>query len=681
MRIFSFSVFLLSLSLAFSCSRNPSTVPPLVDIPSGEFLMGSGRGGYFQDEAPVHKVTISRSFRMGVTPVTNAQFELFMPSHKDLRGSEWGLSTGDDEAVVCVSYEDALAYCRWLSRKTGRKFRLPTEAEWEYACRAGSVTPFNTGESLPMEMQLNQKTERDLVKVSLEVGRHSPNAFGLHDMHSLVEEWCLDWYGPYSGKDETDPAGPLDGEYRVTRGGSHNTPSDYLTSSAREAAIPSDSHSQIGFRIVEAPSPKRSSFSKPVPGSKGMGNTAALAQWRKAEGPLFMEPVPFVVPPLDSGTPFYSHNHQPAVTWCDNGDLLAIWFSTDAESGREMVVLSSRLPYGFECWTPSELFFKVPSRNMTGSSLLHLPDGRLLHVNGVSNSGDWQNLALSSRISTDGGFSWSSPVLSSPLHRRRHQVISGPIVLSDGTIAQMCDAGAGSNDGAAIQLSGDSGMSFYDPWDGSPLPVLGDGISIEDGGKGTTVAGIHAGIVELANGDLLCFGRGNPIVAKDGPYKGRRRMPMSLSHDRGKSWEYSASPFPPIDGGQRLVLLRLREGPLMLASFSEHPERTPEPEKDFTAETPSGEKVIHGIFVALSYDEGKSWPIRRLLSDGSGRTFDGGAWTGEFVMDSQHSEPKGYFAGVQTPDGVIHLLSSRLHYRFNLEWIENGFPASSEPSL
>ena len=78
-----------------------------------------------------------------------------------------------------------------------------------------------------------------------------------------------------------------------------------------------------------------------------------------------------------------------------------------------------------------------------------------------------------------------------------------------------------------------------------------------------------------------------------------------------------------------------------------------------------------GMFAALSYDEGETWPVRKLLTDGSGRTYDGGAWTGSFTMDPGHAEPKGYLACTQTPDGVIHLLSSRLHYRFNLAWLEN----------
>ena len=156
---------------------------------------------------------------------------------------------------------------------------------------------------------------------------------------------------------------------------------------------------------------------------------------------------------------------------------------------------------------------------------------------------------------------------------------------------------------------------------------------------GATIPGIHAGIVELKDGRLMAFGRGNSIDGK---------MPVSFSSDKGYSWTSEASGFPPIGSGQRLVLKRLQEGPIMLATFTEG-----------------------GMTIFLSYDEGKSWTSGKLLTDGSGRTIAGGAWTGDFTMDSSHAEPKGYFACAQTPDGVIHLISSRLHYRFNLFWLEN----------
>lgn len=569
------------------------TVPEMVEIPEGTFVMGSKGSGYDYDESPAHKVTIS-AFRMSACEITNAQFEEFMPSHKAFRGSEWNISTGDNEAVAYVSWYDAVAYCKWLSERTGRLFSLPTEAQWEYACRAGTVTPYYSGKTLPDGCCRNQKTERNLKTVSLEVGVSQPNAWGLYDMHGNVEEWCSDFYGPYSAASAVNPTGPAGGDFRVTRGGSHNTPAEFLRSANRSASFPEDFHSQIGFRIVEAL-------------------------------PLFAEPVPYVLEPKD-GTPFYKHNHQPAVTWCDNGDLLAIWFSCDAESGREMVVLQSRFHAG--SWSPAELFFKVPDRNMTGSSLIRLPDGRIMHVNGVGNSGDWQNLALAVRYSSDDGLSWSDCRQVSS-HGKRHQVIAGGIVLRDGTIVQPCDAGPEGHDGTAVQISTDCGQTWSDPWDGTWASNIG---------------GIHAGLVELKDGSWLALGRGNSVKAADG----KLYMPKSISKDRGKSWTVTASCFPPIDSGQRLVLRRLNEGPLMLVSFGEN-----------------------GLFVSLSYDDGKTWPVRKLMTDGKRRVLNGGAWTKDFVMDEGHSEPKGYMAATQTPDGTIHILSSRLHYQINLPWIES----------
>lgn len=169
-----------------------TTLIPMVEIPAGTFYMGSDGGGEDYDEAPVHQVTISRAFRMGKTEVTNAQYERFRPEHKLLRGKN-NVSTADDDAVVNISYQDAMDFCAWLSQKEGKYYRLPTEAEWEYACRAGTYTLYYTGDGLPSSMQRNQTVARDYQPVSLKVGQTPANAFGLCDMHGNVEEWCLDW--------------------------------------------------------------------------------------------------------------------------------------------------------------------------------------------------------------------------------------------------------------------------------------------------------------------------------------------------------------------------------------------------------------------------------------------------------------------------------------------------------
>ena len=535
------------------------------------------------------------SFRMSTTEITNAQYEAFDPSHKAYRGYK-GFSKADDEAVIMVSWEEADAYCAWLSRKTGRSFRLPTEAEWEYACRAGSKTKYNTGDTFPEDQWKVQENTRDKVPVSLQVAQFAPNAWGLYDMHGNVEEWCQDW---------------VDGQYKAVRGGSHNTPVEFLATDYRSASIPEDRSVLLGFRIVEADScTKRADF---VLEPTKMG-TSCTKQADFVLEPYFAEPLPYVIAPTDGQTPFYSHNHQPAVTWLPGGRLLAIWFSTDAEAGREMVVLQST--FDGENWQPATLFCKVPGRNMTGSALLTLDNGDILHFQGVGDAGEWKDLALAMRRWQNGR--WSPLKYIEPEHEVRHQVIAGPIITQDGRILLCCDAGPDGEAGTALHISNDGGKTWKD--------------------SGSIIKGIHAGIVELKDGRLMAFGRGNAI---DG------HMPCSISTDGGKSWTYSATEFPPIGSGQRLVLRRLQEGPLMLCSFGES-----------------------GLYVALSYDEGATWPVNKLLTDGKTRILDGGAWTGTFTLDATHAEPKGYLACTQGPDGIIHLLSSRVHYRFNLAWVE-----------
>ena len=569
----------------------------MVEIPAGSFTMGTVQPAMEDwDEAPARCVSV-HAFRISATEITNAQFEAFDPSHRTLRDYK-GFSKADDEAVVMVSWEDAMAYCQWLSGQTGKNYRLPTEAEWEYVCRAGTESAYNTGDTFPESQWKVQKNTRYKEPVSLQVAQFEPNAWGLYDMHGNVEEWCLDHYG--------------NTEFRVVRGGSHNTPVRYLRSANRSASVPQDRSVLLGFRIVEG----LSGANEPSSAPESAKTTVPGANWPScAPDALFAEPLPYVLPPEDGVTPFYSHNHQPAVTWTPDGDLLAIWFSTDAEAGREMVVLQSRFHEGR--WSPASLFYKVPDRNMTGSALLTLKD-RILHFQGIGDAGEWKDLALGLRESTDGGHTWTDTRLIEPEHEVRHQVIAGPIVTKDGRILLCCDAGPGGQDGTSLHVSRDGGLTWED--------------------TGSTIAGIHAGIVERKDGSLMAFGRGNAIAGQ---------MPCSISRDGGYTWDYSATEFPPIGSGQRLILRRLQEGPLMLCSFGPD-----------------------GLYVALSYDEGVNWPVKKLLTDGKTRVLDGGAWTGTFTLDAAHAEPKGYLACTQSPDGVIHLLSSRVHYRFNLAWIQ-----------
>ena len=379
------------------------------------------------------------------------------------------------------------------------------------------------------------------------------------------------------------------------------------------------------------------------------------------EAPFFAGPIPFVKAPVDPGEAFYSHNHQPSITWLPNGDVFAIWYSTKEETGTELTVLASRFRQGASEWDPASVFFKAENHNMHGSAIFHDGKGTLHHLNGIAPAGakGWAKLALLHRSSADDGITWTAPRAVAPAFEKRHQVISGTIQASDGTLIQPCDAVPGGEGGTALHLSRDAGTTWSDPGLGQPPPTF----KPDTPGLGT-IAGIHAGVAQLADSSLIALGRGNSI---DG------HMPLSRSTDLGKNWSYSASPFPPIGGGQRLVLRRLREGPLLLVSFTNSDRKNPR-RGGLTFTCSDGSTFTgHGLFAALSFDGGASWPVRKLVTPGKG-DFDGGAWTGKFTATPENAEPAGYLAATQPPDGTIHLISSGLHYRFNLPWLRQ--PAS-----
>jgi formylglycine-generating enzyme required for sulfatase activity len=645
----------------------------LVRIEPGTFAMGSPTGEF--DERPVHEVTLTQSFLMAVTEVTNAQYEQFDVQHQRLRGHR-RLSIADDEAVIMISWHEAVAFCEWLTKREGKPYRLPTEAEWEYACRAGTSTEYHTGEQLPAEYHKNQKSDWDPQPVSLTVGKSPANAWGLFDMHGNVEEWCSDWYGPYTASDQTDPVGLVSGDMRVARGGSHNTELPLLRSANRSGTLPADKNWLIGFRVVQAPLPTTEPLPRPEPPLWARDVQQTPCDWveqPEPDRPLFARLQRFVHIPPNSNGPLYSrHNHCPAITWCSNGDLLAIWFSTNTESGREMTILASRLRLGSDRWDDAAEFFKAPDRNMTGSALYHDGHGRLFHINGMEAGDGWANLALVLRTSVDNGATWSHPRLINANHQPRNQVISGTLRTGEGFLIQACDAVYGGNGGTAIHVSRDGGETWSDPGAGNPPP------DFQSDKPGGTIAGIHAGIVPLKDGRLLAFGRGD---SRTDPSNGLGpRMPQSISDDLGRSWTYSASPWPPISSGQRLVLARLREGPLLFVSFTNPAGKDANGGLMFSS-ADGREFKGYGLFAALSYDEGTTWTTRKLLTPGSGQ-YDTAGHTRQFQADATHAEPRGYLACAQTPDGIIHLISSGLYYRLNLAWLKqpNEAPPASPPA-
>ena len=268
----------------------------LVYIPPGKFLMGSSESEVGRDKQEVqHEVELTKEFYLGVHEVTVGQFKQFVRETKYQTDAErdgkggygpdaagkfdkmnpkftWkspGFEQTDDHPVVIVTWNDAKAFCRWLSEKEKKSYRLPTEAEWEYACRAGTSTAYchgNDPEELAQVGNVADATARakfsgwtigikgkDGYTFTATVGQFRKNPFGLFDMHGNVWEWCEDWYDSkgYGPERRIDPTGPSDGTARVQRGGGWSSDSKRARSAARIGRDPSTYRgAYLGFRVT-----------------------------------------------------------------------------------------------------------------------------------------------------------------------------------------------------------------------------------------------------------------------------------------------------------------------------------------------------------------------------------------------------------------------------------------------
>ena len=214
----------------------------LVPIPAGEFLMGSPETEPGRKRGEVqHQVTLTKPFLLGVHEVTQGQYEKVM-------GKNPSRFTGDNNPVERVSWDDAVEFCRKLSEKEGVEYRLPTEAEWEYACRAGTTTVYSFGDDVS-ELGRYGWFSSNSGGTTHPVGGKRPNAWGLYDMHGNVFEWCQDWYGDYPSGSVTDPTGPASGDLRVLRGGSFSFQTSYVRSANRYYGFrPGFRNLNLGFR-------------------------------------------------------------------------------------------------------------------------------------------------------------------------------------------------------------------------------------------------------------------------------------------------------------------------------------------------------------------------------------------------------------------------------------------------
>ncbi len=600
----------------------------MVPIQPGTFIMGAGDGPPRSeeqwkerdwDESPAHKVTISRPYFLSAHEVTNAQYEQFDPKHKEFRG-KFGVSRGDDEPVTFVGWQDAVDFCQWLSKKEGRTYRLPTEAEWEYACRAGTTTKFSTGDTLsPKQANIGVAADGKKKEATLPVGSFAADAWGLFDMHGNVAEWCSDWHGPYVAREQTDPVGRASGMSRVVRGGSYAVASwqddnaHFCRSANRGGHLPDDANRMTGFRVVlgEAPTTEPLPPAQPPLHQRDVKQAAAPKAGPPADKPYFDE-FRDRRPTMDDdawGPIFSKWNHFTACCVCPNGDVLAAWYTTKSESGRELAQAASRLPAGSDTWQPASLFFNVPDVNDHAPVLLC--DGKRIYHFASQSLRGWDETTNVMRTSDDNGATWSQPQI---IFRRE-----GPHNLS-----QACSAFA-TDDGTiylAVDGSGHRTESLLISRDaGKTWKVAGGDLRKAAGDK----YAIHPAIAPTKDGGIVAFLRGPDP------------MPRLVSHDDGESWKMSDTPLGGISVGQKATALRLQCGALLLcASDTRKPPIT-------------GQR---GTLAALSYDDGQTWShVRHVPGVG------------------------GYMSSAQAPNGVIYVFGTRMSaVAFNEAWLKEGPP-------
>jgi len=288
---------ILCACLLAACGSSPAAAPPpkvhenpeMVLVKGGTFIMGSPaeETNSFHDERPQHEVTVSNFYL--------SKYEITQKEWKEIMEDNPSQFIGDDLPVEKVSWYQTLVFCNKLSIKRGRNpayrisgsttpadwgtvpvypetnaawdaveivkeangYRLPTEAQWEYACRTGTVTPFSTGVNVTADQAnydgrypYRNHPQGVYRQTPVPVGSFEPNAWGIHDMHGNVWEWCWDWHGSYAGDAQKDPSGLSVGAYRVVRGGSWNNNARFLRSASRGSSVPAFRDNIIGFRIA-----------------------------------------------------------------------------------------------------------------------------------------------------------------------------------------------------------------------------------------------------------------------------------------------------------------------------------------------------------------------------------------------------------------------------------------------
>ncbi len=597
----------------------------LVPISAGEFTMGSDQKTANWDERPRHQVTISQSFWIAEREVTAEQYRHFKAAAV--------LTAAYAPFAAGVSWNDAVAFCAWLSEKEHRHYRLPTEAEWEYVCRAGrDDSPASTWETTADE----------------------PNPWGVCNLLSGPDEWCSDWYGEYDFSAERDPVGFAGGFMKVVRGGYLDTPEKYKPEpyrrpSNRAGAAPAFSPypdgqpnpqqygmHRIGFRVVLAPDPATAPKPVATPYARAgvIESTAEADVGPDPARPYFRRRRMLPIPPEDTKQDainhaglhpsFRDHNHSPGFTVLPNGDALLVIYTSYNEYEPEVSLMSARLRFGADEWDMPSPFLDTPGAND------HAP---LLWQDGGKTWLFWGNPYLEGHFpfnfitSDDNGASWSAirfPHITGLLGGalERPQPINTVIRDASGTLYLAVDARGGGPLGSQSMLwaTSDGGITWHD--------TLG-----RTGGR-------HTSFVLRKDGSILGMGGKNSGMDDF--------MPKAISRDGGRTYAFSKTPFSQLNSGQRPCIIRLASGRLFMAGDYQPSKKTHKP----------ASIKVSGSYVALSNDDGETWRIKRLP----------GAYSAHRKMPSL-----GYCVARQAPNGLVHLITSlngpALHFELNEAWI------------
>ena len=610
------------------------------------------------DEHPVHNVKISKPFYISETEVTIQQFREFRENYQGVKEFS-PYASG-------ISWNEAQQFCTWLSQKEGKTYRLPTEAEWEYVCRAGTSSLFSSGDTIP------------------ESG--VPNAWGVKNMHTNVLEWCYDWHGPYQSEAVKDPVGPESGIAKVVRGGGLDRNEVFYARSANRGGVAPDFppvpveqmnemvtdniHSDkqtekhkpngfkerhayanfvrdvldnqgnhpIGIRLVQSPLPKSEFIdaTKPFVEQCIKQSTDMATTGPEPDQPYFRKRYLLPTPPENTQMEklkshriagfhpgILGHHHSPALVACPNGDMLAVYYTSINETTPDVAMIAARLRFGSDQWDMPDFWLDFPDAND------HAP---LLWCDNDTIRFFWGNNKLDSGFpfqwitSTDNGCTWSPvhfPIFKTPVGGHSAQPINSAFRDDNGTMYVASD-GVGPE--SILWVSHDNGETWLDT-----------------GGRS---GGRHTTFVRLKDGRIL--GMGGKSSSIDG------YMPKSISSDGGKTWTISKTPFCALGSNQRPTIIRLQSGGLFFAGDLQH--RSGAQPTGFTQ---------RGCYVALSQDDGQTWHIKKLP----------GAQEHEWPSRRKdlRGTTLGYSVASQAPNGVIHLITSMnqpcLHFEMNEAWI------------